>query len=97
MGLMVFDAAEAGLNEETSIEGLAYPNPAVDVVTVSVNAEGNATLNITDLAGRTVLSKNVTLENGKTSVNIASLNSGSYLFNVTLENGQTSQFSVVKK
>jgi len=43
---MVFDADEAGLNEETSIEGLAYPNPAVDVVTVSVNAEGNATLNI---------------------------------------------------
>lgn len=97
MGLMVFDAAEAGLNEETSIEGHAYPNPAVDVVTVSVNAEGNATLNINDLAGRTVLSQNVTLENGKTSVNIASLNSGSYLFNVTLENGQTSQFSVVKK
>jgi hypothetical protein len=97
MGLMVFDAAEAGLNEESSIEGLAHPNPAVDVVTVSVNAEGNATLNITDLAGRTVLSQNVTLENGKTSVNIASLNSGSYLFNVTLENGQTSQFSVVKK
>jgi hypothetical protein len=97
MGLMVFDAAEAGLNEETSIEGLAYPNPAVDVVTVSVNAEGNATLNVTDLAGRTVLSQNVTLENGKTSVNIASLNTGSYLFNVTLENGSSTQFSVVKK
>jgi hypothetical protein len=97
MGLMVFDAAEAGLNKETSIEGLAYPNPAVDVVTVSVNAEGNATLNVTDLAGRTVLSQNVTLENGKTSVNIASLNTGSYLFNVTLENGNSTQFSVVKK
>lgn len=97
LGLMVFNAAEAGLNDETSIEGLAYPNPAVDVVTVSVNAEGNAVLNITDLAGRTVLSQNVSLENGKTTVNIASLNSGSYLFNVTLEDGKTTQFSVVKK
>jgi hypothetical protein len=97
IGVRVFNAAELGINEEASIEGSAYPNPAVDVVTVAMDAEGSATLNITDLAGRTVASHTISLVAGKAQINVADLNSGAYIFNVVLEDGRTSQFNVVKK
>ena len=87
-----------GLDEVTKeLAGSAFPNPAVDVVTVSVDAEGAATLTVTDIAGKTAMNQAVTLVNGKANVNVASLEAGVYVFNVTLENGQTSVFNVVKK
>jgi len=97
MALRVFDAADIGIKEEASLEGVAYPNPATDVVTVSMNAEGTANLTITDVTGKIAYNNSISLLNGKTEVNIASLEAGVYVFNVTLENGQTSQFNVVKK
>jgi hypothetical protein len=97
IGIRIFDVAELGMNEEATINGSAFPNPAIDVVSIALDAEGSANLNITDLAGRTVKSTTLSLENGKASLNIADLNSGVYIFNIVLENGQTSQFNVVKK
>jgi hypothetical protein len=90
--------AYVGLNELTNeLAGKAYPNPAVDVVTVSVDAEGAANLTVTDVAGKLAFNSAITLVNGKSNVNISSLEAGVYVFNVTLENGQTSQFNVIKK
>jgi hypothetical protein len=97
MGLRVFNADELTLDEVAKIEGMAYPNPATEVVTVSMDAEGSAKLKVTDVTGKIALESAVSLVNGKTEVNIAALESGVYIFNVTLENGQTSQFNVVKK
>jgi hypothetical protein len=97
MGLRVFSADELTLDEVAKIEGMAYPNPATEVVTVSMDAEGSAKLKVTDVTGKIALESSVSLVNGKTEVNIAALESGVYIFNVTLENGQTSQFNVVKK
>jgi hypothetical protein len=97
MGLRVFSADELTLDEVAKIEGMAYPNPATEVVTVSMDAEGSAKLKVTDVTGKIALESAVSLVNGKTEVNIAALESGVYIFNVTLENGQTSQFNVVKK
>ncbi len=97
MAIKVCNAAEVGVSEATMIEGVAYPNPAVDNVTVSMEAEGNANITMTDVAGRVVLSKAANLVNGKTDLNIAALNAGVYIVNVVLENGKTAQFNVVKK
>jgi hypothetical protein len=97
MAIKVFNAAELGVSEATMIEGVAYPNPAVENVTISMKAEGNANITMTDVAGRVVLSKAANLVNGKTDLNIASLNAGVYIVNVVLENGKTAQFNVVKK
>lgn len=97
MALRTFDPAELGLESTEMLKGTAYPNPANDVVTISVPAEGAATLTVTDIAGKVAFNNAVTLVNGSTQVNIASLEAGVYIFNVTLENGQTSQFNVVKK
>ena len=58
----------------------------------------NATdLTITDVSGKVALENTITLINGQTKVDIASLEVGIYTFNITLKDGQTSQFNVIKK
>lgn len=97
MGLKIVNAAEVGIEESSILEGVAYPNPATDVVTVSLEAEGTANLTVTDVAGKVAFANTITLVNGKAQININALEAGVYVFNVVLENGQTSQFNVVKK
>jgi len=76
---------------------MAYPNPANDNVTVSIDGEGVASLKVTDISGKTVMTNSLNLDEGKTDVSISTLDAGMYIFNVTLENGKTAQFNVVKK
>lgn len=97
LGVGLVDANDVSIAEVNTIDGIAYPNPANDKVTVSIEGEGVATLNVTDVTGKTVVSNTINLVGGKSDVNIASLESGMYIFNVTLENGKTAQFNVVKK
>lgn len=97
LGVGLIDKNLIGLSETNVVEGMAYPNPANDKVTVSIEGEGVATLNVTDVTGKTVMTNSINLVGGKSDVNIASLESGMYIFNVTLENGKTAQFNVVKK
>lgn len=97
LGVKMIDVATIGLGENASVEGNAYPNPATDAVTISIDGEGVANLTVTDIAGKVVISNAVSLNGGKANVNIASLNAGIYVFNVALENGKTSQFKVTKK
>ncbi|MFZ9028225.1 MAG: PA domain-containing protein [Crocinitomicaceae bacterium] len=89
--------ADVSVSELLSVDGVAFPNPATDVVTINVEATGNAVLTVTDIAGRTAMTTNVGLANGTTEVNIETLESGVYVFNVAFEDGRTSQFNVVKK
>lgn len=93
----VVSASELGISESVSVEGIAYPNPANNNVTITLKAEGNATLMITDVTGKVAMTQNIALSNGNAMVNIASLEAGMYVFNVVLEDGRTSQFNVVKK
>jgi hypothetical protein len=97
LGVKMIDVATIGLGENASVEGNAYPNPATDAVTISIDGEGVANLTVTDIAGKVVISNSVSLNGGKANVNIAALNAGIYVFNVALENGKTSQFKVTKK
>jgi len=97
MGLAVFNANELAIEELPTVNGKAYPNPATDAVTVSIEGEGSAQLVVTDVTGKVVMNNSLSLVNGASNVNIASLEAGMYVFNVTLENGKSSQFNVVKK
>ena len=87
----------AGINDLNTVDGMAYPNPATDLVTISIDGEGVANLTVTDVAGRVAMTNNLSLTAGKAELNIANLESGVYIFNVVLENGKTAQFNVVKK
>jgi hypothetical protein len=80
---------------ENFIEAASYPNPAKDVLTVKINAKGDATLVVTDLAGRTVMNSKVTIADGRFTTNVTEMNAGTYIFNLTLADGATSQFKVV--
>jgi hypothetical protein len=97
LGVALVDANSIGLAEVNTVEGSAYPNPANDKVTVSIEAEGAATLNVTDVSGKTVMTSSINLTAGKSDVNISALEAGMYIFNVALENGKVAQFNVVKK
>jgi hypothetical protein len=86
-----------GINELNTVAGMAYPNPATDLVTISIEGEGVANLTVTDVAGRVAMTNQVSLTAGQAELNIANLEAGVYIFNVVLENGKTAQFNVVKK
>lgn len=94
IGVRVFDAADLTVNENV-IETSTFPNPAVDVVTVKVNASGNAALTITDLAGRTVSTADVNIVNGQFKANVDGFKAGTYIFALDYSNGTKSQFKVV--
>ncbi len=89
-------SSNLSIEENAVVNGSAYPNPSTNMVTVSVEAQGNANLTITDVSGKTAYSGALDLNSGKADVNISNLESGMYVFNVKMENGQTSQFNVVK-
>ena len=96
IGIKVFDVANIGLDETAYIPGMAYPNPTTDMVSVSLNAEGNATLVVTDITGKVVLSEAIVLNNGKSNIDLSTIESGIYVFNILTESGKKSQFNVVK-
>ncbi len=89
-------ASSVGITETGTIEGSAYPNPAKDIVTIAIQTTEDATIVVTDLSGKIVLSNALSFANGQATVNIADLQSGMYIFNVTLANGLSSQFNVAK-
>lgn len=93
----IFNADELAINAASTVEGKAYPNPATDNVTLSVDMEGSAVLNITDITGKQVANNAISFANGTSNVDISNLVAGVYIFNVTYENGQTSIFNIVKK
>jgi hypothetical protein len=96
MAVAVMDN-DVNVAELNTIEGKAFPNPAADVVTVSIDGEGAAQLVVTDVSGKVAMSSALNLAAGQANVNLDALQAGLYIFNVTLENGKTAQFNVVKK
>lgn len=97
VGAAIVDSASIGLNEYGTIEGSAFPNPAKDIVTISIETSEDANIVITDLSGKIVMNDVLTFANGNVTVDIADLQSGMYVFNVTLANGLSSRFNVAKK
>jgi hypothetical protein len=95
--LRVIDANNIGLDEATTINGRAYPNPTTDNIDLTIDGEGAAHVVVTDIAGKIVSSSAINLVNGASNYSLEGLTNGMYIFNVTLENGKTAQFNVVKK
>lgn len=94
IGVNMFPAEELTINENV-VEANAYPNPSKDVITVKVNASGDATLKVTDLAGRTVSNGTVKINNGQFTTNVSGMNTGTYVFSLEFANGTSSRFNVV--
>nr|WP_294859235.1 PA domain-containing protein [uncultured Fluviicola sp.] len=87
--------ATLNVSENELVSADAFPVPAKDVITVKVNAAGDATLKITDMAGRQVSNQQVKIENGQFATSVAGMNAGTYVFSLDYSNGTTSRFNVV--
>lgn len=78
---------------------VTYPNPVVDVLNVAgaFSGEGDATVELLDVAGRVVYSGSVSVSDSafKCTVNMAGLASGSYVLRVT-QNNEVKTAKVVK-
>lgn len=97
LSLKTFDPAEVGITDADILVGGAFPNPTTDAVTITVNATGAATLNVTDISGKIVMNSLIDLGTGSTKVNTSQLEAGVYVFTVIMENGKTAQFNLVKQ
>ncbi|PIF34283.1 putative delta-60 repeat protein/predicted secreted protein (Por secretion system target) [Flavobacterium sp. 9] len=62
-----------------------YPNPVKDFITIEMNSSDNAKLNVFDVTGQIVLSKE--LKATSTKLNISNLPTGVYMFQISNETG----------
>lgn len=65
---------------------LVYPNPAADVVTITLSQSTTADIEITDLMGRVV--RTAKISNTETQIDVASLDAGIYLVRIKGNNPQ---------
>jgi len=81
---------------ENNRELVAYPNPAVEIITVPFgNKTGNATINIIDVTGRIVATQIINLTGGNIIIDVTELESGMYTFNVNYADGSEGKFNIV--
>ncbi|MBK7968086.1 MAG: T9SS type A sorting domain-containing protein [Bacteroidetes bacterium] len=77
----------------SSVKAELYPNPAKDRVIIShdSNVSGKATIEVRDLTGRTMISKDVMIdqESGRSEIDITELSSGIYLVEITSAQGKS--------
>ncbi|MNR32334.1 hypothetical protein D3C85_1499100 [compost metagenome] len=78
----------AGLNEN-AISASVYPNPATDVLNIKTTEE-IASVVITTTDGKTVATGNTS------SINVASLNAGMYIYQLTTVSGKIGTGNFVK-
>ena len=92
---MNFDPS-VGFNEVEDNLGLrVFPNPANEVINISLNKEVSATLTLLDVSGKVV--KTQALNGISTSINTASLNSGVYFVTINDGTSVSTQKVVIKK
>ncbi|WP_196884976.1 Omp28-related outer membrane protein [Aureivirga sp. CE67] len=75
-----------------------FPNPASDRLTVSFEAEGNYSVQIFDMLGKQVLSKDYTNLKGAQNLEIpvSSLEKGNYIINVSSDKGSYSKSIIIE-
>lgn len=82
-----FDGVITGVNENTSLTAVAYPNPANEQIMININQQiGRAIqVELRNLSGQLI--ESVIAENGKAKFFTSGLKNGVYIYRI-LENGQ---------
>jgi hypothetical protein len=83
----VLQTPQVGIKEQVaSTNSMVYPNPAKDLVTIKLSQNISATIEVTDVLGKQVK----TLNNQKiaSTLNVADLMEGIYVYKVTYANGK---------
>lgn len=89
-----------GIEENTLSDMNVYPNPAEDIVNITLNANEttNAQVTITNIMGQVVYKQSTALNAGNNNfqINIGNFNAGVYVVNVKTNTGMTSQKLIVR-
>jgi hypothetical protein len=92
---MNFDPT-AAINEVANAFGLnVYPNPASDVINVTLNKEVAASITVVDVTGKVV--KTSTINGTSASINTTGLSNGVYYVNITDGTSVSTEKVVIKK
>jgi hypothetical protein len=84
------------VNEVENTFGLSvYPNPANEVINVSLNKSTNATISVVNVAGKVV--KTSTINGLNTSINASDLTNGVYYVTITDGTSIATEKVVIKK
>jgi hypothetical protein len=82
------------INEQVTTEISMYPNPAADMVNISLNGDNsNATVSFYDTEGRMVINQ---VFNGQAEVNVSSLEAGIYFVKINTESNIEIKKLVIK-
>ncbi|MDG1841761.1 MAG: T9SS type A sorting domain-containing protein [Crocinitomicaceae bacterium] len=92
VSVVVSENNTASMNSNTSEKINIYPNPVSNFITI--DSENATFIQIIDLLGRTVISKNIS--NNK-KLDLTSLSNGTYLYNIRTSNETISGKIIVKK
>jgi len=88
------------INEHVATEFKLYPNPANDIIKIdfNTNTNGSLTLEILDINGRTIVSKNENTQDGNNNIimDISALESGIYFIKINLD-GETYYEKILKQ
>jgi hypothetical protein len=73
-----------------------YPNPVMDRLTIELNSDNISIINVFNISGQNVISRQVGANSGKVNIDVANLNSGVYFIQVISGNQTTTQ-KLIKK
>jgi hypothetical protein len=94
-------SAATGIAEDVQANApKAFPNPTTDFITIPLGqaVQGNVMLNVFDIAGREVMSQNISnTAGGQLRVDASSLNSGTHVFRLVFADQSSTSFRVVVK
>ena len=97
IALKTIDANTLNISNVTEFNGSIFPNPVKDQLTISLETpESVAQINVVDITGKTLIKKEVNLNNGTYSLNFQNLENGMYIVNIQLKNGQSTVFNIIK-
>lgn len=82
-----------GTGDLLNSEFILYPNPAKNVINISIPGLTSGTLHVTDMLGRNVIIKEINSENF--SEDVSNLTKGIYIFNVNSDNGTSFRKQVI--
>lgn len=84
-----------GIDENNNTTLTLYPNPVSNLLSIT-GMENNSTINIYDVTGKLVISKN-NLANTSYSLSTESLNSGVYFVSINSDNTPTKTIKIIKE
>ncbi len=88
-------AAVAAIQENKQIQLTLSPNPATDLVSISVHTSTTGELNVTDLSGRIVFSTKLKAGSEMVELQVGNYSPGTYLVNVVEDNNLRSTEKLV--